>query len=111
MFQFKRHEKLKSKDEIKKVFKYGKIVRCYGARLLFIKNTMSYNRIAFTFSKKFGNAVKRNRARRIAREAYRNIKATLAFGYDMVLLVFPGNDNFAEQKEQLTFLCKEAGLC
>ncbi|MDR2807729.1 MAG: ribonuclease P protein component [Spirochaetaceae bacterium] len=110
-FQFKRHERLKSQSEIRKVFNRGKMVRCYGAKLLFIKNTVSYNRIAFTFSRKFGKAVERNRARRLAREAYRHIKPLLACGYDMVLLVFPGNDSLAIRKEQLQSLCREAGLC
>ncbi|MDR2150921.1 MAG: ribonuclease P protein component [Spirochaetaceae bacterium] len=110
-FQFKRHERLKSQNEIRKVFNCGKMVQCYGAKLLVIKNTVSYNRIAFTFSRKFGNAVERNRARRLAREAYRHIRPSLACGYDMVVLVFPGHDSLARRKEQLTFLCKEIGLC
>ena len=54
-----------------------------------LENKLSRNRICFTFSRGFGNAVERNRARRLGREAYRNLKPRLRCGYDFVLLVYP----------------------
>jgi len=75
-----------------------------------IQNGLSVNRIAFTFARKYGNAVQRNRSRRLSREVYRLIKARLCSGYDLVLLVYPGGDTFANRMEQFETLFQKAGL-
>jgi ribonuclease P protein component len=109
-FRFPRVERLKKREEIREVFNRGWIVSCSGAKLFVRKNEISRNRIAFTFSRKFGNAVNRNRARRVGREAYRYIRQGLKIGYDLVLLVYPGKDTFAVRMEQLNSLFFKAGL-
>jgi ribonuclease P protein component len=78
--------------------------------LFWLKNELPLNRIAFTFARKFGNAVERNRARRIGREAYRFLKNRLKSGYDLVLLVYPGRDFLADRMDQLETLFSRAGL-
>lgn len=72
--------------------------------MFFLKNDLPYNRIVFTFSKKYGNAVQRNYSRRLSRETYRLIRDKLRIGYDLVLLVYPGKDSFAFRAEQLNIL-------
>ncbi|MDR2111038.1 MAG: ribonuclease P protein component [Spirochaetaceae bacterium] len=109
-FRFRRTERLKRRDEIRAVFNRGKGVTCSGAKLFCLKNGLSYNRIAFTFGRKFGNAVQRNRARRVGREAYRHIRQSIQGGYDLVLLVYPGKDTFKTRFEQLKALFSKAGL-
>lgn len=47
-----------------------------------MKNRLGVNRVGITTSSKIGNAVKRNRARRIIRAAYREMD--VACGYDIV---------------------------
>ncbi|GHT97115.1 hypothetical protein FACS1894142_0870 [Spirochaetia bacterium] len=71
---------------------------------------MPHNRIAFTFGRKFGNAVERNRARRVGREAYRYIRHKIKAGFDLVLLVYPGRDALADRMEQLRVLFSKAGF-
>jgi ribonuclease P protein component len=88
-FRFTRGERLKGRDEIRAAFKRGKVVSCPGAKLFVLKNGLPGNRIAVTFARKFGNAVQRNRARRISREAYRLTGNRLKTGFDLVLLVYP----------------------
>jgi len=88
-YSFPGEERLKGRDEIRKVFSEKKGVSCHGARLLLLRNGLPHNRIAFTFSRKFGNAVKRNRSRRLSREVYRFLRSEIRQGYDMVLLVYP----------------------
>jgi ribonuclease P protein component len=84
-----------------------------------LKNDMLYNRVCFTFSRKFGNAVVRNHARRLGREAFRLIKGRLTGGYDLVFLVYPPLDKeqsgkskaaFSERTLQLESLFTKAGL-
>jgi hypothetical protein len=60
-----------------------------------VKNGASGNRLAVTFARKFGNAVKRNRARRVSREAYRLLRNRLRTGFDLVILVYPAGQRAA----------------
>jgi ribonuclease P protein component len=88
-FRFRRKERLKGRNEIRDVFSRGKNFGCRGAKFFVLKNNLPYNRICFTLSRKFGNAVKRNRARRLCREAYRFLRPRLPGGYDLILLLYP----------------------
>jgi ribonuclease P protein component len=85
-------------------------VGCPGAKLFRLENGLARNRIAFAFARKFGNAVERNRARRVGREAYRILKNRLKKGYDLVALVYPGRDFLADRLDQLETLFARAGL-
>lgn len=87
--RFRRQEHLKRRVEVTRVFKKGRVVNCPGAKLFFFANNLPYNRIVITFARKFGNAVQRNRARRLGREAYRLIRENCKTGYDLVLLLYP----------------------
>ncbi|MBR6408541.1 MAG: ribonuclease P protein component [Clostridia bacterium] len=51
-----------------------------------MKSRSSGIRVGVTASKKIGNAVKRNRARRLVKEAYRLIKPGLRPGFDLVFV-------------------------
>lgn len=113
-FRFPRKERLKGRDGIRAAFGRGRRFGCPGAKLFVLKNTLPYSRICFTFSRGFGNAVERNRARRIGREAWRHLRPRLAGGYDVILLVYPESPQtaagFATRMEQLTILLSRAGL-
>ena len=77
-----------------------------------MENKLPRNRICFTFSRGFGNAVERNRARRLGREAYRNLKPRLRCGYDLILLVYPEGSApiFTKRMKDLEYLLARAGL-
>jgi ribonuclease P protein component len=77
-----------------------------------LENELSRNRICFTFSRNFGNAVERNHAKRLGREAYRNLKPRLRRGYDLILLVYPEEPApvFAQRMKQLEYLITKADL-
>ena len=116
-FRFKREERLKGRSDIREVFGRGRRFGCRsgdgGAKLFVLKNSLPRNRICFTFSRGFGNAVERNRARRLGREAYRRLRPRLAAGFDLILLVYSGGDipeTLAFRTEQLEFLFTKAGL-
>jgi ribonuclease P protein component len=86
---FPRNERLKRREDVNAVFKMGVSVSCPGAKFFFLRKEGTERRIVFTFPRKFGNAVKRNRARRLGREAYRHLRSRIKGGYDMALLVYP----------------------
>jgi len=109
-YTFTRNEHLKNGDEIKKAFAHGRKTSCTGAKLFYLENGMKVNRVAFTFARKYGNAVERNRSRRLSREAYRLTKPRMKRGFDLVILVYPGGDDYQRRFHQLDSLFVKAGL-
>jgi ribonuclease P protein component len=108
---FGQKERLKGRKNIQVVFSHGRKFYCQGAKLFIIGNNLTYNRICFTFTRGFGNAVKRNRARRLSRESYRFLLPRLLGGYDLILLQFPEEKaSLADRTKQLEFLLSKAGL-
>jgi len=51
-----------------------------------LKNRSKELRIGITTSKKTGNAVKRNRSRRVIREAFRTLAPKMQTGFDLVFV-------------------------
>ena len=51
-----------------------------------LPNQSGWNRLGVVSSKKIGNAVQRNRARRILRQAYYQTEGKLKSGYDLILV-------------------------
>ena len=64
----------------------GKSIVTPSVVIYYSKNRTGDLRLGITTSKKIGNAVKRNRARRIIREAFRNVSPWLRRGYDYILV-------------------------
>lgn len=110
--RFAREERIKRSVDIKHLFKNGKRVSVSGAKLFYVPNNLHYNRIGFPLPRGFGNAVERNRSKRYSRETYRNVKAHLNTGFDMLLLVYPDSehDSFHARCAQFRTLCQKAGL-
>ena len=73
-------------------------------------NEAGYNRIVVAPPRKAGSAVVRNRLRRIGKEAYRSQKERFEPGFDIAIIIFPGDYSFAERQNQLRDLFAQAGL-
>ncbi|MCL2609191.1 MAG: ribonuclease P protein component [Treponema sp.] len=113
-FRFGREERLKKRGQIKEVFKKGKPFGCAGAKLFVSRNGLGLNRICFTFARGFAGAVRRNRAKRLGREAYRMLKPGLKPGFDLIFLAYPERQDLrpglAERLKQMELLFTRAGL-
>ena len=105
-----REERLRRKNDFDAVFAAGRRRGCKGARLVYRKNDLDYNRFAVCPVRKYGNAVERNRVKRICRELFRNTKSRIKPGFDIVLIVYPGRDDYKVREEQFSFLLKEEEL-
>lgn len=77
---------LKLNRDYLRLYKRGKSFVNPSLVLYYTKNKLKMNRIGITTSKKIGKAVERNRARRIIREAYRQIEPETLTGYDFVFV-------------------------
>lgn len=77
---------LRKDADFDNVYKKGKSVGDKYVVVFYIKNHRDMNRTCFLASKKVGNSVKRNRARRLMRESYRLFKDRLPAGYDIIII-------------------------
>ncbi|MFS4469025.1 ribonuclease P protein component [Maribacter sp. 2210JD10-5] len=79
VFSYPKREKLKSKKAIQALFSEGKSVSVFPLKLIYLKTQLPENvsvQCGVAVPKKnFKNAVKRNRIKRLMREAYRLNKA------------------------------------
>lgn len=79
-------EVLRDKKDFSALYNKGKSVGERCLVLIYRKNGLSYNRRAFLASKKVGNSVIRNRARRLLRESFRSVSEDLKLGYDILFI-------------------------
>jgi len=69
---FPKHQKLKSRKDIKALFEEGKIVTKYPVKLLWLPLSQQDTKAGFAVAKRnFKSAVTRNKIKRLMREAYR----------------------------------------
>ncbi|MBR0399901.1 MAG: ribonuclease P protein component [Mogibacterium sp.] len=88
---------LRNQKDFVRVYNRGKSKGSRYTVILYRKNNLGFTRIAFVSSKKVGNSVKRNRARRLMRESYRSFSDSLLSGYD---IIFVARNTINECKEQ-----------
>src|SRR3989337_2556120 len=83
-FQFTKAEHLTRKKEFERVCDEGKIFKNNEVVLYVVPNDFQYSRLGLVVSKKVGNSPRRNRAKRLLREAYRLNKHLLKTHVDII---------------------------
>lgn len=106
---FRKRERLRERSEIDRAFKQGTRYSVKGMRLHVVPNGTAAVRVLFVPVRKYGNAVLRNRARRLVSEAYRLVKSRIAPGRDLVFVLYPGTDSFAVRSGQVERVLRLAG--
>jgi ribonuclease P protein component len=77
---------LRRQKDFDRVYRKGKSVGSRYVVVFTLKNHLPYPRIAFLASKKVGNSVQRNRARRLMKESMRLTEIQLPEGYDYIFI-------------------------
>ncbi|NUO09701.1 MAG: ribonuclease P protein component [Candidatus Brocadia sp.] len=85
-FQFTKAERLTKSREFERVFHEGKVFKNDTVVLYVMPNDLQHSRLGLVVSKKVGNAVRRNRAKRLLREAYRLNKNILTTHVDIIAI-------------------------
>ena len=79
-------ESLKKNKDFQYIYRKGKSYANKYLVMYVLENGTSQNRLGISVSKKVGNSVKRNRARRLMRESVRISDAEIRQGYDLIII-------------------------
>ena len=79
-------ETLKTNSDFRRAYARGKSYTNPALVMYVRKNRAGSCRMGITASKKIGNAVQRNRARRVIREAFRQVNLPLRGNFDIVFV-------------------------
>ena len=91
-------QKLNNNADFQRLYRRGAFCSL-GAALIYVSpNRLPYNRLGITAGKKIGNAVKRNRAKRIIRAAYSAAELQMPVGIDIVVVA---RSQLPEQKSDM----------
>lgn len=90
---------LRVSREIEQVKRHGHRASTHFFNLLFFRKADSFSQVGIVVGKRFGIAVRRNRAKRIFRELVRETYPDLAPGF--ALLIFPKRDAIVEPFQDL----------
>jgi ribonuclease P protein component len=116
-FSFPKEERLRNKSQFQKVFRHGRKQKSEAITLFLLKNKLSQNRFGISIGKKFGSAAKRNRMKRLVREAYRLNKQKFLSGtagedlgtFDIVVVIHhPKHSTLGEITQTLEKLFSSA---
>ena len=104
---------IRNQQDFDKLKKYGKSVGSRFVVLIYRKNNLDYTRRAFLASKKVGNAVTRNRARRLMKEAFRQLESYVPAGYDLLFIARSTivDSKCADVKESIEAAISRSGIC
>ena len=103
---------LRKKKDFSTIYNEGKSVGERYVVLFYTKNDLPYNRTAFLASKKVGNSVIRNRARRLMKESYRKLEQYLESGYDLIWIARKTINNLKceDVKKSMEAALKKPGI-
>lgn len=102
---FRPDEKIRKRPEYLSIYQHGK--RTYARHFTIVaqKNELGYGRLGITVSKKVGDAVRRNRIKRLIREFFRLNKTRLVASRDIVVIGKKGMPRLSYQE-----VCKELSV-
>lgn len=105
-----RHIKLNR--EFRRLYRSGKSVAGGYVAVYLMPNRRRENRVGFAVGKQHGNAVTRNRTKRLMRESYRALEGRLTGFSDMIIVARnrAAGKTYAEISRDLEFVLRSHGV-
>jgi ribonuclease P protein component len=85
-YRFRPHEHLRSPNDFRRVYERRRSASDEWLIIYACENGLPYSRLGLSVSRKVGRATRRNRLRRLYREAFRLTRHELPTGLDLVLI-------------------------
>ncbi len=107
------HGTIRCSADFRRIYDTGRSIRSADLVLVFVRTGSGSRRHAVVASRRVGNAVRRNRSKRLLREAHRTLERTgLVPGAEMVLIARAGLParTIHQVLQQATQIYREAGL-
>jgi ribonuclease P protein component len=77
--------RLTGRSNFDRVYRTGKRIRLSDLTIIVAPNSLPHSRLGISVKKNFGNAVKRNRTKRVIRELFRRNRGLFPPGHDVVI--------------------------
>ena len=111
-FGFPKRFRVLKTPEFKRCYKKGTRAKGKFFILVLCNNSMNLTRLGLSISAKYGKAYKRNKFKRIIREAFRLIRPELEKGFDVIIVLpktmKPEIPKLEEAKEEIKSLFQNA---
>ncbi len=103
-FSFSKEERLLKPGDFVKINRAGRREHTVHFTVIYAENGLGLSRLGITASRKTGNAVERNRIKRLVREFFRLHKGDLPQGHDIVVAARKGASrlDYREVEEELS---------
>ena len=112
-FSFPKKKRLISNSQFKDILARGRRLSNSVLTLYVAENDLEYSRLGVSVGKSYGNAVVRNRLKRLMREAFRQNQHQIPAGFDYVIMISPRwqkKSNVEKSTKMPTFEQVEASM-
>jgi ribonuclease P protein component len=88
-FAFNKSKRLRNKKQFEAIYASGRVMHHAALRIHALPNGLKHHRLGLSVSRRTGNAVRRNRFKRLLREAFRQLQSEGTLGCDLVVTARP----------------------